>query len=238
MNNIPGKVRNFDCGLFFYRLNPKCFLVTVFLVLSQAVCTVLLSQTVNLGDSLRYFLKAKPGLVLKSDGRSSFVTGAPARIYGIKAGLSFSDRVSFGIGYNWLGKGIRREVADAENRLTMADLRYHSFAPYFEYVFYRKNQIAVSVPAQIGFGFSSLRYRNEEGASISVKRGFMVVYEPAMTIEHAFLKYFALGGGVGYRLVLLGNRAIDDRFTSPIYLIRFKVDFKALYRDLSEGSRD
>jgi len=219
-------------------VNPKGIPFQFFLLLALCAGSGLRAQTVNLGDSLRHHLSGKPGLVLKTDGRSSFITGAPARIYGVKAGVSFNGRVSLGIGYNWLGKGIQREVDIRNEGITSADLRYHALAPFFEYIFYRRNQIVVSVPVQLGFGFSSLRYTDSSGQVNTVNRGFMLVYEPAMTVEHTFLTYFALGAGVGYRLVLFGNKAIDDRFNSPIYLIRFKVDFKALYEDFGGKERD
>jgi hypothetical protein len=56
-----------------------------------------------------------------------------------------------------------------------------------------------------------------------------------MTIEHRFLKYFAAGGGVGFRLMLKNNTALDERFSAPIYLLRFRILFEELYRDFSKA---
>jgi hypothetical protein len=176
--------------------------------------------------------------MIKTDGRYSFVTGSPARVYGIKAGLSFNSRVYIGLSYNWLGKGVRRELPLSSNETVVADLRYSSVAPFFEFIFYRKNHISVSVPTQLGFGYIAHRYNSSNGDVIVANRGFVLMYEPAMTIEHTFLKYFALGAGIGYRLVLIGNKAVEDRLNSPTYLIRFKLDFKALYGDIRGKDRD
>jgi hypothetical protein len=218
-------VRDF---LFFFRYS-----LVVITVVSN---TDLHAQKINLSDSLAFYFKMPAVPALKLDTRNSFITGSNVRIYGVKAGLIFGKRISVGIGYNWLGsKEERKFVEEGTNTSYDAKLRFSFVSPYIEYVFYQKRALSMSIPVQIGFGYSKLHYYDGDGNLQVVSKQFVAMYEPAMTIEHRFLKYFAAGGGVGFRLMLKNNTALDERFSAPIYLLRFRILFEELYRDFSKA---
>jgi len=44
------------------------------------------------------------------------------------------------------------------------------------------------------------------------------------------LKILGVGIGLGYRIMLKNNRAIDQQFTSPVYALRVRLIFDELYR--------
>jgi len=192
------------------------------------------AQPVNLGDSLRHYLDQESKIMLRLDTRNSFITGRSARIRGIKAGVSYGDRLSFGIGYNWLKKGFDQDyVLDPRTAIDTVSsrLHFHFLSPFAEYVFYDRKGFSVAIPVQIGFGTSWLSYNDLAGNKAKTSRKFVMLYEPAMTIEQRFLKYFAAGFGIGYRLMLKNNSEVDARFSSPIYLIRLRLVFSELYKD-------
>ena len=60
---------------------------------------------------------------------------------------------------------------------------------------------------------------------------WIIIYEPAMTIEYKFLKYFGIGGGVGFRLAIKSNQQIKESFTAPEYILRFKIYSGDIYKD-------
>lgn len=192
------------------------------------------AQPVNLGDSLRHYMEQENKLLLRLDTRNSFITGRSAQIRGVKAGVSFGDRLSFGIGYNWLKKGFYQDyVLDPRTALDTVSsrLHFHFLSPFAEYVFYDRKGFSVAIPVQIGFGTSWLSYDDLAGNKSKTDKKFVMLYEPAMTVEQRFLKYFAAGFGVGYRLMLKNNKEVDARFSSPIYLVRLRLIFSELYKD-------
>jgi len=181
------------------------------------------AQSVNLSDSLKNVFTKKPTLTGKLDSRNSFITGKSAQIRGVKVGVSFGNRMILGLGYNWLNTDFLESVQTNEGSVK-ADIRFQYLAPFVEYVFYKKNNWQADIPVQIGFGRSFLTYE-KYGARYVVERNNIVLYEPSMIVEYQVLGIFGIGGGVGYRLMLKNNREIDQQFTSPMYILRFRILF-------------
>ena len=76
------------------------------------------------------------------------------------------------------------------------DPRFGYITPFFSYAFYQRGPWEVSIPVQLGFGSGSLVYDDLEGTTRTLDRTF-VFLEPAMTVQYRFLKYLAIGGGLG-----------------------------------------
>lgn len=181
------------------------------------------SQPVNLADSLSKVFQQKPKFTAKLDSRNSFITGKSAQIRGVKAGLSFGNRMMVGLGYNWLGTQHRENIFTPAG-LRLGTIKYAYIAPFVEYVFFKKNNWQGDIPVQIGFGRSKYTYEND-GTTKSIYSNTVISYEPSMIIEYQVLGLFGFGGGIGYRLMLKGNRDMDQQFTSPMYVIRFRILF-------------
>jgi hypothetical protein len=191
------------------------------------------AQPVNLADSLRNVFKEKAKFTAKLDSRNSFITGKSAQIRGVKAGISFGNRFMMGIGYNWLGTEIN-ETIETIHGTKLAEIRFAYVAPFIEYVFYKKNNWQADIPVQIGFGRSLYQYEHF-GAKQITARDNVVLYEPSMIVEYQVLGLFGFGGGIGYRLMLKGNRELEQQFTSPMYVIRFRVLFDGVRKMIKEG---
>jgi hypothetical protein len=190
------------------------------------------TQPVNLADSLRNVFQQKPRFTAKLDSRNSFVTGRSAQIRGVKAGFSFGDRLIAGVGYNWLGTEFSEKI-DTEHGTKDGRIQFRYIAPFIEYVFYKKNNWQADIPVQIGFGRSSYKYEHE-GQTLTYARNNVVLYEPTMIVEYQVLGLFGFGGGIGYRLMLKGNRELDQQFTSPMYVVRFRVLFDGVRKLLHQ----
>lgn len=173
---------------------------------------------------------AKPRIDLRVDLRNSFITTRLARIRGVKLGLDYNKTIKLGLSYNWLVSSIRRDVF-YNNQSFQARLRYHYFAPYFEYAFYRQGPWEIAVPIHVGVGWTDY-YRVKRGQGTRTNKAFVLSYEPYMMGSYTFLRYFALGAGVGYRLVLVGNADLNENFNSPIYVFKFQVLLGKLWFDL------
>jgi hypothetical protein len=51
-----------------------------------------------------------------------------------------------------------------------------------------------------------------------------------MNLEYKILNLVGVGAGLGYRIMLKNNSEIDHSFTSPIYVIRFRLIFDEIYK--------
>ncbi|MFN3917306.1 MAG: hypothetical protein ACK4K0_06150 [Flavobacteriales bacterium] len=187
----------------------------------------------QLTDSIRYAFQNKPKPVLKLDTRNSFVTNFPAQVRGIKAGLRYGKTVRLGLGYCWLD--YKKETAyttlNIDTTWTGVKLYQHYGVAYFEYIFYKRKNWTAIIPVQLGIGASG--YKNEDKKNKAYYgRGIMMVYEPAMIADYTFLKYFSVGAGVGYRLMLIPNRQIPEKFTAPVYFLRFNFDVGLLAEEI------
>jgi hypothetical protein len=197
---------------------------TLLVIVLMSVATLGIAQPAALGDTLKLAFSEEPKLIGRLEARTSFITGQPVQVRGIQGGANFGDRVAVGIGYHWLQSRITSiNPEDEQERLLF---RY--VAPFFEYSFLHKKRWLVSIPLRIGIGGSSVK--SESG---KIDRGGVFLYEPAMTIEYQFLKYFGIGVGAGYRFMLVNNKSIDQKFNSPVYLFKFKVQLGKIYADLT-----
>lgn len=100
-------------------------------------------------------------------------------------------------------------------------IRMHYGGPFAEYSFYRKGPWEATIPLQVCWGKSSIVWSDGDTRRRGLT-GAILVYEPAMTIEYKVLGLIGVGGGIGYRLMLMNNREISQQFTSPLYLIRLR----------------
>jgi len=208
----------------FPRKQVFAFLMLLFFSLMPSA--VINAQAINLSDSLKQVFKNVPSPTIKIDTRNSFITGQSARVYGVKIGLSYGKRLSFGLGYNWLHSEIEEQIALPTGTVTgLIKLKY--IAPFIDYSFYKKGKWEANVPVQIGFGRSFIQVKEKTGNS-NLAWQSVVLYEPTMTIEYKVLNLFGLGGGIGYRIMLKNNELIDQQFSSPVYVLRFRVIFDEL----------
>ena len=193
-----------------------------------------LPLSAQLLDSIGMFLQEKPRLTVGLDSRGSFISNQNVRMMGVKVGLEHAGRVRYGIGYSFLRTPIERERQVVENGMTRTvttRVRLGYVTPYFSYAFYQRGPWEVSIPVQVGIGGGSLVYDDLEGRTQKLKRAFVFLYEPAMTVQYRFLKYFAVGGGLGYRLAFT-NASLDESLNAPVYILGVRVFFGDVYKDL------
>ncbi len=188
-------------------------------------------------DSIALFTQepAKPTFSL--DSRGSFISNQNVRMLGVKVGLEHAGRVRYGIGYSFLRTPVESEAQVEEGgytRTVTTRLRLGYVTPFFGYTFYRRGAWEVSIPVQVGIGGGSVVYDDLEGNRTKLKRAFVFLYEPAMVVQYRFLKYFAVGGGLGYRLVFT-NASLDEHLNAPVYIIGIRVFFGDAYKDWQEG---
>ncbi len=188
------------------------FLAIIFL-------TVITSSAQML-DSIKNSFNYHPVFFIKLDTRNSFISSYSVKLRGVKAGLNYNNITKIGLGYSWMNP----DYNSVYNTDTV-EFKMNIFSTFIEYTFYRTDKIYAEIPVHLGI--SKLSYLKEDNLLSST---FALVYEPAMIVEYRAFKFFGLGIGAGYRLVLYNHQQINEMLSSPIYIFRFKVYFGDIYK--------
>lgn len=204
---------------------------SLFLVLQCGLIGWGVPAHAQLLDSLALFSQAPPRFVAKLDTRGSFISNSNVRVLGVKAGLEHAGRLQYGLGYSLLASEVEQPRTVDGQAAVPVRLRLGYIAPYVEYAFYSRGPWEARIPVQLGFGQGSLVYTGLDGRRRTMVRSFLLIYEPAMTIQYRFLRYFGAQGGWGYRLMLVRTE-LDEALTAPIYILGLKVFVGDLWRDL------
>ena len=200
-------------------------------LLFLTICVMSLTSAAQEFEAeLKEAIHTKPRIEARFDSRTSFINQTGVRVSGFKLGVQFANKLSFGLGYNYLGSKLRRSL-ELDGNTYFVRLRFNVISPYVEYVFYRDRHWELSIPVQFGFGESYYSNENDLGPN-RFEVGFVMTYEPAITFQYRFLKYFGAGMGVGYRLMLVPNNGIEENFTSPVYIFKLKLYFQDILRDI------
>lgn len=182
-------------------------------------------------DSVGHFLQEPGRIVARLDVRGGFISNRSVRFLGFKVGVDHAKRFQYGLGYSMLFPSEARD-AQVDGRTESGLLRMGYVAPYADYAFFRRGHWEARIPVQLGFGAGSLSYRDAEGKRRTIARSGLILYEPAMTIQYRFLRYFALGAGWGFRLVIQTGDDLGERLTAPVYLFGLRVFLGDMWRDV------
>src|SRR5690606_19269258 len=127
------------------------------------------------------------------------------------------------IGYSFLFTPVERAAYLDGTGWTTLRLRLGYATTYVDYAFYQRGPWEVRLPVQVGLGAGSTIHRDAGGRKRRLQRTGLLIYEPAMTVQYRFLKYFAVGGGWGFRLVWQTGDRLDESLTAPIYTLGLRV---------------
>lgn len=180
-----------------------------------------LSQA-QLFDSIQKSFIYKPKPLFKLETRNSFITSEVVKVRAVKVGLNFNRKTQIGLSYNWLKRKTLIYTQDSST------LKMNYVSLFFEYVFYRDKHFTLAIPVLMGLGNS--KYVSKEGTDYA--KSFIMTYEPGMTFEYRFLRYFGIGTGVGFRVMLIDNPKIKEQLNSPVYIFRFKIYFGDIVNDI------
>jgi hypothetical protein len=186
----------------------------------------------QLVDSIRHFLRDEGRFVGKLDGRGSFVRNENVKIFGAKLGLEHAGRFQYGIGYSMLLTPVKGTQFIGGEGEVETRLRMWYVNPYIDYAFYQRGPWEIRLPVQIGFGRGAITHTDQHGRRTLLRRSGLILYEPAMTVQYRFLKYFGIGGGWGFRLAIHTREGLGENLSAPIYTLGLRIFFGDLWKDL------
>jgi len=153
--------------------------------------------------------------------------------------VEFGDKFRVGGGFNQL---VTRHhpsldrviyVPNGTDTMHIAKLKFYYMAYFIDYVFYSNGKWEFSIPMQFGIGSSKYQYKDLTGHTIQIDKKPIILYEPAVTGQFKITKWFGVGMGAGFRIMLLNNKAVDEKFNSFIYILKLKVFFEEIYRSVA-----
>lgn len=169
----------------------------------------------------------------KVESRNSFVQTHHVTFLGVRAGFEFKFPIRCGIGYYWMltnfdSKLYRPSDFGQTDPTAQPKLRYA--IGYIDYSFYEEDDWTLSVPVQIGVGETF--YRSSESNRFA--NGLVVPMEAGIAVEYLFTRWVGFGVGLGYRVMLKGNKQVKENFNSPYYQIRLNILFTEIFRGLKK----
>lgn len=185
----------------------------------------------------RKSFQTKPKLDVKFDNRFSFIRDNDVKTIGLKVGLSFRRKFKLGLGVNQMLLPVEKTVQEGDTSLPV-NLEYFYFSPYIEYVFFNSKRWEFSLSTQFGIGGASYQYTDIEGKRVKLVESTVLSYEPATLIDYKIMRWFGIGTGVGYRLIYYKSPGINEKFSSPEYVIKLKVYLGEIFRTLTGKELD
>jgi len=187
----------------------------------------------------------KPRFFFQFDGYNSFVANRGANCFGIKGGLEFGKQYRFGLGLYTLTSDIietkvlnENDAKDALNDTVKAQLKMTTVPLSFEYIFFNKGPWQLSVPVNLGLGSTYFSYLDKAKKQKHINKHFVMDTEVAVTAQYKFLRWFGVGAGLGYRLMLVDNPARNYNFNSPIYTVKLKLFLGEIYRSVFPNKKE
>lgn len=195
---------------------------------------MLISQKNYAKFSLDSTFNKKPKFFFQLDATNSFVSGRGANAIGFKAGLDFGKRIKFGAGYHTVVSDIvESKYISKYDSFYNAKLQMNYYTTFVDYILYDQGRWQFSILNQFGIGNSYFWYypnRDENRRKTeTLSNKAVILYEPMAMGHFKIMKWFGVGFGTGYRIMLLTNKEIDHKLSSPVYAFRIKIFVNEIY---------
>lgn len=195
-------------------------------------------------ENIHKTMDNKPKIIFKFDTRKSFIDNSNVTVFGWKVGVEFNKKIRIGGGFNNLTEDHSRnldKVYFGDNGIdTLGEgvLNFSYICYFVDYVLLSRPKWEISYPIQLGIGASHYRYTDEEVGLVERDKGTVVLLETAITGHYKLTKWFGIGMGVGYRLMLVNNNELDSKFNSPIYIFKLKVFLASIIDSFSKENKE
>lgn len=184
-------------------------------------------------DSLDEVIKGKSNIDLRLESRWSFVNNQVITVSGVRLGAAFEKKLRLGGGLSWLKTPYSRietvKNENGENILQTTYFKLAYLAAYADVVFYKTKRWQLSVPLQIGAGYTWYQKVPQYQILKMDSRQFLFLYEPGITVQYKLTRWLGIGSDVAYRFTLKNNKKISEQLSSPTYSLKILFWLDQLY---------
>lgn len=192
----------------------------------------------QLKDTIIYSIQQKPKYFATLASFNTFIDHNYANIFRIKTGLSYNQRIRFGIGYsNLANNAVTTDsihlVGDNYNYYTKGILNFSFVSISAEYFFYNNYPWQFTItPFQIGYGGANYEYYNYNRQLSYTATEKILLYQPEISAQYSIFPWFGVGLTMGYRMTLVKSRKIVERLDAPTYAIDLRLFLDEVYKIL------
>lgn len=206
-----------------------CFLFLGVILIGTIVPAQVFNRPSEMVEAVRV---GENKLLVGFDTRRSFIDKRDVRLLGLRAGLDFDKKVRLGFGVYFLGSGVTQTFIfrrDNGPDTLKAPLRFAYITFFAEPVFLSTKRWEVSTPFHLGVGESFYEGPRDLGFRTNQT---VFLAELSLVAQYKILPWVGIGGGFGYRQMLVGNPYVKADFNAGVYMINVKIFLGYLYRKL------
>lgn len=178
------------------------------------------------------FKEVRPDFTI--DGKQTKMREHNVQIVGLRGGLQWQKKYRAGLGYHFLSSKLD-EMVLFQGKEVPARLNFNIISVYGEYTFYRNNKWTLNAGLQPGMGWKNNEYFLPAGGSETLEKEVFVSMEPYVSGNYKILYWVGLGGGLGYRQVMLGYPLSSYRLSGPNINFNIVIFFDALFKKFILG---
>ncbi len=192
----------------------------------------------QLADTIKYSLQQKPKYFATLASFNTFIDHQYANIFRIKMGLSYNQRLRFGIGYsNLANNSVITSIHINENNLdysTNGKLNFAFFSLSAEYFFFNDYPWQCTItPFQIGFGEADYEYINRPNRiRTHTATETIILYQPEIAVQYSIFTWLGAGVTTGYRITLFRSRKIVQHLDAPTFAVDLRLFLDEIYKIL------
>ncbi|MBN4072267.1 hypothetical protein JYT14_00905 [Flavobacteriales bacterium AH-315-E23] len=185
-------------------------------------------------------MDTKPKIIFKFDTRKSLISNSNVTVFGWKIGVEFDKKIRIGGGFNRLtgnhSPNLDRTYLAENGTDTVGTgiLNFNYMCYFVDYVLISRPKWEISYPIQIGLGSSYYSLYTETSGEERKEPGSVLLMETAVTGHYKLTKWVGIGMGVGYRVMLVNNKGMDQQFNSPIWIFKLKIFLNSIIESFSK----
>lgn len=186
------------------------------------------TQPGEIGDA---FNSHESKVIVGFDSRRSFIGRTDVNIWGVRTGLDFQGKVRLGAGFYFLRTDLPRQFIVSRPGIPTdtisRNLQFAYLSIFVEPVIFSSKRWEFDTPLHLGIGDN--HYPNAPKDNGGTRKTVLLA-ELSVAGTYKIFPWVGIGGGVGYRQVLKGNKSNFNNFNAPIYRIGIKLFAGYIYK--------
>jgi hypothetical protein len=212
----------------------------LFSVLYCLLTSISLSAKGQLTDTIEYSLKQKPKFFITLASFNTFIDHQYANISRIKMGLSYNQRIRFGIGFSSLSNNAvvspLHIIDDTLAYDTKGKLNFAFVSLAAEYYFYNDYPWqCIVIPFQLGLGGANYEYvTRPDHVPGRTPSEIVILYQPEVSAQYNIFTWLGVGVTTGYRFTLYRSKKLTQNLSAPTFAIDLRLFVDEIYKIIFE----
>lgn len=164
------------------------------------------------------------------EAKQTSLRGHNVQLLGFRGGMQWQKKYKAGLGYYFMSSKVDEKLI-YQGIEVPARLKFNLVSVYGEFTFYQSNKWTLNAGLQPGVGWKN----NQLGANTKLEKEVFMSLEPNISGNYKILYWVGLGGGLGYRQVLLGYPLSAYRLSGPDINFNVVIFFDALFKKFILG---